>query len=410
MLFIVLSSMDSVFVGLLQPGAIIGGSYRVEALLGRGGMGEVWVARHLRLANKRVAVKVLRAQKEALTGDSLKRFRKEAEIASRLEHPHIVSISDFNLTPSGHPFMVMEFLEGESLGARLQRGPLTLAETRMVLRQICRALDMTHSQGILHRDLKPDNIFLTTKGNELCVKVLDFGISKILGSDSYTQDSVVVGSPRYMSPEQARGQNSQLSPQSDIFSLGAVVYEMLLGKHAFEGNDVVQVLYHVVYDSPKSLKQLLPGLPEGPLNAVETALEKQPQRRHLSATAFSKAFDDDAWVSTAGEGDTRDDKPRPVGPANPPPDTGSTTSSLPPPPRKSRLWLQMLMVGAFSVLVVGGALVVRQSDSSSAATGFFAEAIAAVQALFSGGAPLKTPPEPTTTTPPKPEPKPPTPP
>ncbi|MCL2013188.1 MAG: serine/threonine protein kinase [Cystobacterineae bacterium] len=287
-------------VGLLQPGNIVGDSYRVESLIGKGGMGEVWAARHLRLAEKRVAIKVLRTHGEALSEETLKRFRREAEIASRLEHPHIVSIYDYNLTPAGHPFMVMEFLEGESLGTRLRRGPLSLAETRVVLRQICSALETTHNQSILHRDLKPDNIFLTNKGAELWVKVLDFGISKILDAEvSLTKDWIVVGSPRYMSPEQARGQNSQLTPQADIFSLGAMAYEMLTGKPAFEGDGVSQVLYRVVYETPRPLEQLVPDLPLGVRRAIDKALKKEPADRYSSAMAFSSALGQDEPPPTA---------------------------------------------------------------------------------------------------------------
>jgi len=337
---------------LLQSGTIIGGSYRVESLLGRGGMGEVWAARHLRLATKRVAIKVLRTHGEGLSGDALARFQKEAEIVSRLEHPHIVNIYDYNLTPSGYPFMVMEFLEGESLGARLKKGPLSLAETRMVLRQICSALDITHRKGILHRDLKPDNIFLVTKGTELWVKVLDFGISKILGSDSQlTQDLTVIGSPRYVSPEQALAQNRQLTPQSDVFSLGSVSYEMLLGKPAFEGEIASQVLHHVAYEPHKPLAALLPHLPLGPLNAIDTALEKQPEKRHASAMAFAAAFDNDEWKAAVVSGERKS-----------PGSLLETVSLRPPPlkPQKSQPWLLVFLVGVFAVTVVGGAFAYRQ--------------------------------------------------
>jgi len=350
---------DKVHIGLLQPGTIIGDSYRVEAFLGKGGMGEVWVARHLRLANRRVAVKVLRTQGEALSKEALSRFRKEAEIASRLQHPHIVNIHDYNFTSSGHPFMVMEFLEGESLGARLRReGPFLLAPTRAIIRQICRALEATHSQGILHRDLKPDNIFLTTQSGELWVKVLDFGISKILDSNTqFTQESIVVGSPRYISPEQARGQNSRLTPQSDIFSLGAVAYEMLTGKSAFEGDEVSQVLFRVVYESPTPLGELLPELPSGARHAIEMAMAKQPDKRHASALAFSEAFDKDTFVPTHTYG------------LSPEASRGSMSSG-----HKSAMrpleakeakksskvaWLLALAVGTLAFALIGGALFYR---------------------------------------------------
>jgi len=345
---------DRVYVGLLQPGTIVGDSYRVETFLGKGGMGEVWAARHLRLANKRVAIKVLRTQGESLSEEALSRFRKEAEIASRLQHPHIVNIHDYNFTPSGYPFMVMEFLEGESLGTRLRReGPFSLAQTRTVIRQVCRALEATHSQGIIHRDLKPDNIFLTSQGTELWVKVLDFGISKILNSNTQlTQNSVVIGSPRYISPEQARGHNSQLTPQADIFSLGAVAYEMLTGKSAFEGDEVSQVLFRVVYESPRSLAEVLPELPVGARRAVETALEKQPEKRYASAMAFSEALDRDSFAPTKSTSAAPEASPLM-------PELEDLTDSVKPVPAKCP-WLLMVVVGALAVSLVGGAIAYRQ--------------------------------------------------
>jgi len=284
---------DKVQAGLLQPGVIVGDSYRVESLIGKGGMGEVWAARHVRIPNKRVAIKVLRTQGEGLSEEALKRFRREAEIVSCLEHPHIVNFFDYNFTPEGSPCMVMEFLEGESLGTKLRReGCLSLAQTRTIVRQICSALEMAHRLGIIHRDLKPDNIFLATRGHELCVKVLDFGISKFLDANTqWTTDWVVVGSLNYMSPEQALGENSQLSPQSDIFSLGSMAYQMLTGKQAFKGNDFRQVLLRLVHASPTPLNQRLPDLPLGVQRAIEKALEKKPEKRHASAMAFSEALD-----------------------------------------------------------------------------------------------------------------------
>jgi len=290
------NTKNKVYATLLKPNTTIGGdSYRVEGLIGKGGMGEVWAARQLRLGNRKVAVKVLRTHGgDAPSTEALTRFKNEAEIASRLQHPHIVNILDYNFTPEGHPFMVMEFLEGESLGARLKRtGPLSLAETRLILRQVCCALEETHRQGIIHRDLKPDNIFLTTKGGELWAKILDFGISKITHSDltQLTQNDILLGSPRYVSPEQAHGQNDKITFHSDIFSLGSVVYEMLTGKPAFEGEEVSIVLHRITREASKPLSTALPELPLQARLAIEKAHEKQVENRHASAMAFCEAFE-----------------------------------------------------------------------------------------------------------------------
>ncbi|MGZ3446204.1 MAG: serine/threonine-protein kinase, partial [Myxococcaceae bacterium] len=190
---------------VLDVGAVVAETYRIEGLLGRGGMGAVWAAEHLRLPGKHVAVKVL--LDAAAGGDEmLQRFRREAEIASRLGHPNIVEVLDFNTLPSGQPYIVLEYLQGETLAARVAGGRLQLEEALAITRQIGSALQAAHRAGVVHRDLKPDNVFLCTPEEDMPtkVKVLDFGISKIRGSQSLrTQDAILMGTPQYMSPEQA---------------------------------------------------------------------------------------------------------------------------------------------------------------------------------------------------------------
>src|SRR5579859_1098740 len=144
--------------GDLEPGMVVGDTYEVVALIGRGGMGSVWSARHRRLPDKRVAVKVLHTG--ALDQEAYARFRREAEIASRIGHPNIVEVLDFNTLPSGAPYLVLEYLEGESLASRLRRGPLALEEALEIMRQVGSALQAAHAAEVVHRDLKPDNIFL----------------------------------------------------------------------------------------------------------------------------------------------------------------------------------------------------------------------------------------------------------
>src|SRR5262245_52275960 len=168
----------------LKEGLVLGETYRIEKLLGRGGMGAVWGASHLRLPGKRVAIKVLLVPADSATGgESYARFRREAEIVSRIGHPNIVEVIDWNTLPDGRPYLVLEYLEGESLAARLLRGPLPLEETLEIARQIGSALAAAHRAGVVHRDLKPENVFLcpTDSGGTLGdrVKVLDFGVSKI---------------------------------------------------------------------------------------------------------------------------------------------------------------------------------------------------------------------------------------
>ena len=269
--------MDS----LLDVGAVVGETYRIQSLIGRGGMGAVWAAEHLRLPGKHVAVKVLL---DAAAGgeEMLQRFRREAEIASRLGHPNIVEVLDFNTLPTGQPYIVLEYLQGETLAARLVSGRLQLDEALAITRQIGSALQAAHRAGVVHRDLKPDNVFLCTPEEDMPtkVKVLDFGISKIRGSQSLrTQDAILMGTPQYMSPEQATGKNTAVDARTDVFALGAIVYEMLGGQPAFAGGSLAEVVYRVVHGQPTPLRELAPALPENVLSAVERALQKDPAAR-----------------------------------------------------------------------------------------------------------------------------------
>jgi len=273
---------------LLDVGAVLGDTYRIQALIGRGGMGAVWAAEHLRLPGKHVAVKVLL---DAAAGgeEMLQRFRREAEIASRLGHPNIVEVLDFNTLPTGQPYIVLEYLQGETLAARLASGRLQLDEALAITRQIGSALQAAHRAGVVHRDLKPDNVFLCAPEEDMPtrVKVLDFGISKIRGSQSLrTQDAILMGTPQYMSPEQATGKNTAVDARTDVFALGAIVYEMLGGQPAFAGGSLAEVVYRVVHGQPTALRDLAPALPENVLDAVDRALQKDPDVRPQDIGAF----------------------------------------------------------------------------------------------------------------------------
>jgi len=266
----------------LAVGGVVGDTYRVTRLLGRGGMGAVWAAEHVRLPGRQVAVKVLLSPGVA-ADESFARFRREAEIASRLGHPHIVQVLDFNTLPSGEPYIVLELLEGETLAQRLQRGPLELEEALGIARQVGSALQAAHRAGVVHRDLKPDNVFLCAPREENPApqaKVLDFGISKIRGSQTVaTQDAVLMGTPQYMAPEQALGRNAAIDARTDVFALGAIVYEMLGGRPAFAGSSLAEVVYKVVHAQPQPLAQLRTGLPLNILSSVDRALQKEPAHR-----------------------------------------------------------------------------------------------------------------------------------
>jgi eukaryotic-like serine/threonine-protein kinase len=278
----------------IGPGTVLGETYEITELLGQGGMGAVWTAKHLRLPGKRVAIKVLHGV-AASDRESYARFRREAEIASRIGHPNIVTVHDFNVLPSGTPYLVLEYLEGEDLAHRLARGKIPLQAALVIARQIGSALHAAHKADVVHRDLKPGNVFLVNAeiGGELVeqVKVLDFGISKIRGSQTVqTQDSVLLGTPQYMAPEQALGKNTEIDARTDVFALGAIVYEMLSGRPAFMGETLAEVVFKVVYDKQTPLSQLEPSLPKNVVDAVEQALAKDVNARFSDVGAFINAL------------------------------------------------------------------------------------------------------------------------
>ncbi len=270
----------------LSPGLVIAETYEIERQLGRGGMGEVWLARHRRLAGKQVAVKVLHVDRQ-LPQEALARFKREAEIAARLEHPNIVQVLDFNTLPTGQPYLVMEFLKGQSLAARARGKSFDVPQVAGIMRQVGAALQAAHRAGVVHRDLKPENIFLipTAVGDQ--VKVLDFGISKLSDSNTVqTTESVLIGTPLYMSPEQALGQNRDVTHQSDLFSLGSICYELFSGEAPFNADNIAKVVFRIAYEKHTPLLAMRPDLPAEAAAAVEHALEKERERRTKDIDAF----------------------------------------------------------------------------------------------------------------------------
>ena len=272
-------------------GTVLGGTYRLERELGRGGMGSVYEASHVRLP-RRYAVKLLKAD-FVHDRDVFDRFRREAEIASSLGHDNIVEVFDFNFSDDGQPYMVLELLQGEDLAARLERGgPLNLQQMLQMLRQVASALEAAHARGIVHRDLKPSNLFLCKRpGKEELLKVLDFGISKVLHTPSMaTQTGAILGTPNYMSPEQALGKQSEIDGRTDVFALGAIVYECLTGQRAFEGPSAVGILFKVNYETPEPIRSFV-DLPAAIDTVVRRALMKDRNLRYPSAQALLDDFE-----------------------------------------------------------------------------------------------------------------------
>lgn len=273
-------------------GQTFNGMYKIVRPIGTGGMGAVFEATHTRLQNKRYAVKMLHAS-IAQDAEVFQRFRREAEIATELGHPHIVEVHDFNITPEGAPYMVMEFLDGEDLAGRLaKRGPLTVDVMARIVAEVCSGLDAAHNAGIVHRDLKPQNIFLCRRlGRDDFVKIVDFGVSKVRDSASVvTRDHTLMGTPFYMSPEQADGLVQQIDSRTDIFAMGAIMWEMLVGRMAFEAPTISGAMYKVVHVDPPEVHTLRPDVPPAVSLVLRRAMAKEKELRYASVVELSHDF------------------------------------------------------------------------------------------------------------------------
>jgi serine/threonine-protein kinase len=271
-------------------GATLNERYDVTRKIGEGGMGVVYEAKHT-LIGKRVAIKVL-LDKYAQKADLVARLQQEARLASSIGHEHIVDITDFGETSDGRTYVVMEFLEGESLAQLLAReGPQPPARANACARQVASALAAAHGKGIVHRDVKPENVFIIRRSDKDFVKVVDFGISKALkpegeGGDSsprLTHTGMVLGTPLYMSPEQARGEDD-LDHRIDVYAVGVILYELLTGEVPFRGTNYLNVIAQVLSGAPRPPSQVRPDLSISP--ALESVVMKAmaKDRAHRYAT------------------------------------------------------------------------------------------------------------------------------
>ncbi len=271
-------------------GQVLSGLYKVDKRIGEGGMGTVYMAVHIHL-NKPFAVKVL-SDKVAANKMAVDRLLQEAQTASSIDHDNIVDVVSFDTTDEGRVFLVMEFLEGFSLADLVEKGPMRPERVLPIAYQLCQALEAAHDRGVVHRDLKPENVFIVRKRDLDFVKVLDFGISKVKTAEAeqvrMTRTGQLVGTPLYMSPEQARGE-SDVDRHADIYALGVILYEMLCGRPPFEGGNYFQLLWKHGNESPKSLSERIDISPE--LDAVVMkALEKKPEDRHQSMAELEQAL------------------------------------------------------------------------------------------------------------------------
>lgn len=269
-------------------GRVVGERYEVRAGLGVGGMAAVYEARH-RLIERKLAIKFLDLEL-AHSPESVTRFCNEARFVSAVGHPNLVQVTDMGETTEGIPFIVMELLEGRGLGDLLRaRGRTTPLAAVTVAIEILRTLAAVHAKGIVHRDLKPDNVFLLDEATEPRLKVLDFGISLLVGDEErrkrLTQAGEVLGTPQYMSPEQARGR-TDVDRRSDLFTVGTILYEMLVGRPVFDGPNPYAIVGAVALCMFERPRDLVPGLDRSLEDAALRALEREPAERFQTAEEF----------------------------------------------------------------------------------------------------------------------------
>src|SRR5215218_8568697 len=273
-------------------GEVIGGRYELEELVGRGGMSNVYRA-HDRLLERTVALKLLH-DRYSDDDEYVERFRREARAAARLSHPNIVTVIDRG-EQEGRQYIVFEHVAGENLKEVVRnRGALPIKQAIELVLQVARALSFAHEHGLVHRDVKPQNVLLNGDGR---AKVTDFGIARTLDVDGVTITGTVLGTSHYISPEQARGE--QVDAQSDVYSLGAVLYELLTGEVPFPGDNFVAVAMRHIREEPPSVLEQRPEVSVRLAAAAERALEKDPEKRFGSMHAFVEELQ--ACLAALGE-------------------------------------------------------------------------------------------------------------
>ncbi|MGZ3456492.1 MAG: serine/threonine-protein kinase [Polyangiales bacterium] len=275
----------------VEIGQMLAEKYRVERVLGEGGMGLVVLATHVEL-DQQVAIKCLLPE-AAKNATAVDRFAREARACAKLRGENVVHVTDVGILESGAPFMVMEYLQGEDLEQHLlTRGPLAVDDAIHYVLEACAGLSEAHAAGIIHRDLKPANLFLATRSDTGCVlKVVDFGISRLLEAprNNLTSTQDLMGSPLYMSPEQLRSLHD-VDERADIWAMGIILYELLAGVPPFQGDTLPQICSAVLVNEPPSLAEVRSELPEGLHAVVAKCLEKDADNRYRTATELAEAL------------------------------------------------------------------------------------------------------------------------
>jgi serine/threonine-protein kinase len=369
----------SELAGVPREGEVLAGRYRVERVLGVGGMGVVVAAMHLEL-DERVAVKFL-APNMPPQADAIARFVREAKAAIKIRSDHVVRVLDSGKLESGAPYIVMEYLDGRDLHAVLEEeGPLAVETSVDYLLQACDAIAAAHAIGIVHRDLKPGNLFLTRRadGSPL-VKVLDFGISKVMSGSAIsapsglTTTATIMGTPAFMSPEQLRS-TRHVDERADIWSMGTILYSMLAGEPPYAGESTADIAAKIIRDPPPPIRAVRPEVPEGVEAVIARCLEKEPDARYAGIAELAEAL-----LPFASEGSRASAariakqisarqlgaaptllSSRPPSPSNPGPRTGSAatrTASAWGEAKRSEPEVKRGRTGLFAGLAVGAVVV-----------------------------------------------------
>jgi serine/threonine-protein kinase len=346
----------------LAEGQVVG-EYHVVGKLGEGGMGAVYAAKHP-VIGKKAAVKVI-SQELCTDPEAVERFVQEARAVNQIGHPNIVDAFNFGTLEDGRCYFVMEWLQGESLGDRLRRGRMTMNEVLDVLEQICRALEAAHEKGIIHRDLKPDNIFLVgVKDDKPIVKLLDFGLAKLTGEHEMqlqrTRSGVVMGTPLYISPEQARGKN--VGTPTDIYALGVVAYEMVLGRAPFVADSAMDIISMHLHQQPPAPRMLWPEVPGAIEVMLMSMLDKDPAQRPNAAKVRQRVLE--LRKMMMGSTDSSKALPAPVELA--------ATMAPPlsqPPTQKRSAWPIFGGIALAAVVIGVGVVVMRQPPQTQTQTG-----------------------------------------
>lgn len=273
-------------------GEVLKATYRVDGVIAHGGMASVLSATHLRL-HRHLAIKVL-AEPYLRSEQRRQRFFAEAEIVAQLNHPHIVSVIDFDFAAGGRPFLVMERLHGDTLAARIAEGPLPPLAVLAVVRQVASALSVAHTAGVVHRDLKPANIMLAAMGApDIFTKLIDFGISRSPGEGrKLTGHRDLLGTPHYMAPEQATSRHERIGPHTDQYSLGVVAWELLTGELPFSGRSKIDVLAAIAHEPLPRLEESWPHPGAAAVEAVlGRAMAKRPEDRFADVATFAGALE-----------------------------------------------------------------------------------------------------------------------